>query len=249
MKGNKAKVISLVNLKGGVGKTTTAQNLGSGLTREGKRVLFIDLDIQMNLSFVLKASGEYLSIYEVLKGNSINKAIQETEQGELIRGDVRLSTLQEIPTDSLKKALEEVLSKYDYIIIDTPPRIDNLIMNALVCSDEVIIPCNTEIFSLQGILTEKELIETVKSKYNQRLKINGILITNYETRGALNKQFRESIEKQAERLGTKVYKTAIRKNIAIKKAQALRTNIFEYDSKSNGAEDYKNFIEEFKENE
>lgn len=249
MKGNKAKVISLVNLKGGVGKTTTAQNLGAELFREGKKVLFIDLDVQMNLSFVLKASGEYLSIYEVLRGADISKAIQKTEQGDLIRGDVRLSTLQEIPTDSLKNALKNVLNKYDYIIIDTPPRIDNLIINSLVCSEEVIIPCNTEVFSLQGILTEKELIENVKNKYNQNLKINGILITNYEQRGSLNRQFKENIEKQAARIGTKVFRTPIRKNIAIKKAQALRTSVFEYDSRSNGAEDYRKFVEEFKENE
>lgn len=249
MKGNKAKVISLVNLKGGVGKTTTAQNLGAELFREGKKVLFIDLDVQMNLSFVLRASGEYLSIYEVLKGEDINKAIQRTKQGDLIRGDVRLSTLQEIPTTSLKLAISKVLNEYEYIIIDTPPRIDNIILNSLVASNEVIIPCNTEVFSLQGIFTEKELIENVRGKDNHDLKINGILITNYEQRGALNKQFKESIESQAQRIGVKVYRTPIRKNIAIKKAQALRTNIFEYDSKSNGAEDYREFVEEFKENE
>lgn len=249
MKGYKTKVISLLNLKGGVGKTTTAQNLGVELFREGKKVLFIDLDVQMNLSFVLKASGEYLSIYEVLNGANINKAIQKTEQGEIIKGDIRLSTLQEIPTDSLKNAISKIAANYDFIIIDTPPRIDNLILNALVCSDEVIIPCNTEVFSLQGILTEKELIETVRNKYNKNLKISGILITNYEARGSLNKQFKESIEKQAERIGTRVYKTAIRKNIAIKKAQALRKSVSEYDSRSNGAEDYRNFVKEFIENE
>ncbi len=249
MKGNKAKVISIVNLKGGVGKTTTAQNLGAELFREGERVLFIDFDTQQNLSFVLKASGEYLSIYDVLKGADIKEAIQKTEQGDLIRGDVRLSMLQDISTDSLKIALSKVLSNYEYIIIDTPPRIDNSVINALVCSNEVVIPCNTEIFSFQGILTEYELIERVKKEYNKGLKINGILLTNYEQRGALNKQFKESIENQAQRIGVKVYKTQIRKNIAIKKAQALRTNVFEYDSKSNGSEDYKKFVEEFKENE
>ena len=167
----------------------------------------------------------------------------------MIRGDVRLSTLQEIPTTSLKLAISKVLNEYEYIIIDTPPRIDNIILNSLVASNEVIIPCNTEVFSLQGIFTEKELIENVRGKDNHDLKINGILITNYEQRGALNKQFKESIESQAQRIGVKVYRTPIRKNIAIKKAQALRTNIFEYDSKSNGAEDYREFVEEFKENE
>ena len=248
MKGNKAEIISLVNLKGGVGKTTTAQNLGAGLLKEGEKVLFIDLDTQQNLSYVLKASGKYLSIYDVLQGEDINKAIQKTEQGDLIRGDVRLSTLQNIPVDSLKVALDPVRSKYDYIVIDTSPRIDNLIMNALVSSEGVVLPCNTEIFSLQGILTENELIESIRNKFNPDLKIKGILITNYEQRGSLNKQLKEGIENQAERIGTKVFKTPIRKNIAIKKAQALKMNIFEYDPKSNGAEDYRNFVKEFKEN-
>lgn len=247
MKGNKAKIISLVNLKGGVGKTTTAQNLGSELFNQGERVLFIDLDIQKNLSFVLKASGEYSSIYEVLKGEDINKTIQKTEQGDLIQGDVRLTTLQDIPTDSLKKALDPVLNKYDYIIIDTPPRIDNLTINSLIASNEVIIPCNTDAFSLQGILTENDLIQNIRRNGNKDLKINGILITNYEQRGLLNKQLKEGIEQQAQRLGIRVYKTPIRKNIAIKKAQAMRKSVLEYDPKSNGSEDYKEFVKEFKE--
>jgi len=248
MKGNEAKIISSINLKGGVGKTTTIQNLGIGLQQEGKKVLFIDLDVQRNLSFVLGASGNTLSVYDVLSGADINEAIQTTEQGDLIRGDFKLSTLQGIPGDSLKKALSKLKKEYDYILIDTPPRTDNLTNNALIASNEVIIPCNTDVFSLQGLLTEIEVIEGMK-KYNQDLSVNGIVITHYEQRARINEQLRKSIESQAEKLGVKVYKTPIRKNIAIKKAQALRTNIFEYDSRSNGAEDYRNLVKEFLENE
>lgn len=248
MKGNKAKVISSINLKGGVGKTTTIQNLGIGLRQEGKEVLFIDLDTQMNLSFVLRASGNVLSIYDVLNGADINKAIQKTEQGDLIRGDFKLSTLQGIPGDTLKKALGKLSKEYDYILIDTPPRTDNLTTNALIGSNEVIIPCNTDVFSLQGLLTEAEIIESMK-RFNKDLSINGIVITQYEQRARINEQLRKSIEEQAEKIGTKVYKTPIRKNIAIKKAQALRSNIFEYDSRSNGAEDFRNLVKEFLENE
>lgn len=246
---NKAKIISSVNLKGGVGKTTTIQNLGAGLFWEGKKVLFIDLDVQQNLSFVLKASGEFQSIYEVLTGGPASEAIQSTLEGDLIRGDLRLAELQGIGRNALKEALKPVRAEYDYILIDTPPRIDNLIINALIASDEVIIPCNADIFSLQGILTEGELIADIKSKYNPDLSINGVLITSYENRGNLNKQLKENIERQAARIGAPVYKTPIRKNIAIRKAQALRTSVFLYDSKSTGAEDYREFIKEFKENE
>lgn len=248
MKGNKAQVISLVNLKGGVGKTTTAQNLGSELFKQGERVLFIDLDIQTNLSYVLKASGEYVSIYDVLKGEDINKAIQKTEQGDLIRGDFNLSQILVLEEGALKKAIDPVLNQYDYIIIDTPPRLDNFVINALVASNEVIMPCNTEVFTIQGLFSEIAIIDSIKNKYNQNLKINGILITNYEQRGLLNKQLKEGIEQQAQRLGIRVYKTPIRKNIAIKKAQAMRKSVLEYDPKSNGSEDYKNFVKEFKEN-
>ena len=249
MKGNKAKVISSVNLKGGVGKTTTIQNLGAALFWEGKKVLFIDLDLQQNLSFVLRASGEYRSIYEVLTGEPASEAIQSTLEGDLIRGDLRLTELQGIDSNALKEALQPILAKYDYILIDTPPRIDNLIINALIASDEVILPCNADIFSLQGILTEGELIADIKSKYNPELKINGVLITSYESRGALNQQLRENIERQAARIGAPVYKTPIRKNIAIRKAQAKQTSVFLYDPKSAGAEDYREFVKEFRENE
>lgn len=249
MKGNKAKIVSTVQQKGGVGKTSTIQNLGAELFKEGKRVLYIDLDEQCNLSFTLKGSGEYLSIYDVLRGEDINKAIQEIEQGDLIRGDVRLKTLQNISGNTLKDALSKIRKDYDYILLDTAPGVSDLTVNALICTDEVIIPCNAEVFSYQGLITEGDLIKEIRSNYNKNIHVNGVLITKYDRRVIMNRQFRELIEKQAERMGTKVYKTVIRQNSAISKAQVFQENIFEYDSKSNGAEDYREFIKEFKENE
>ena len=120
MKENKGRIISIANLKGGVGKTTTAQNLGAGLTRSGKKVLFIDMDIRQNLTFALNGSNDYRSIYDLLQGVEISTAIQKTSSGDLIRGDFGLSN-DDVSEDDFKAILKPLRSIYDYILIDTPP--------------------------------------------------------------------------------------------------------------------------------
>lgn len=249
MKGNKAKIVCAASEKGGVAKSTTIHVLGAALVKEGKKVLFIDLDTQRNLSFVMNASGEYMSIYDVLNGADINKAIQETGKGDLIKGDLRTSSLEDLPVNALKDALSKLKKEYDYIVIDTPPGVKRVPVNALMCADEVIVPCTPGIFSLQSLMTELDLIQDIQKKYNKNLNVNGVLVTMYNKRIVMHRQIREAIEDQAKKRGIKVYSTPIRINAAIGNAQGYRESVIEYDSRSNGAEDYSQFIKEYKENE
>lgn len=240
------KIIAISNLKGGVGKTSIVQNLGAELFNRGKRILYIDMDSQQNLSLILKGSGRYKSIYEVLTTQDTTGAIQSTSQGDLIRGEAAILTLKEVPGEALKKALEKIKTEYDYILIDTPPTYNAIINSSLIAADEILIPCETDLFSFQGIDTQKKIIDEVKKKLNKKLKIRGIIVNKYEGRSNHNKQILETIQKKAEEMGAKVY--TIRKNVAISKAQAFQQNIFEFDNKSNGAADYKTLVGEILEN-
>lgn len=242
MRKNKGRIIAIANLKGGVGKTTTAQNLGAGLTRSGKKVLFVDMDIRQNLTFALNGSNECRSIYDLLQGAEISAAIQKTASGDLIRGDFELSNY-DVSEDRFKAILEPLRSIYDYILIDTPPNNNTAVSAALAASDAVIIPAQTNIFSVQGLFNE---IETIKA---YECEIAGVLVTAYEKRGTFKKDFLEAIREECKAAGIKLYDTVIRKNVAIEKAQSENKSIFDYDSRSNGAKDYAEFVKEVLKNE
>lgn len=245
------EIITVINQKGGVGKSTTAQNIGAGIKQlHKKRVLFIDLDAQGNLSYSLGANPNSLSAIDVLLGNcEIKEAIQETPQGDLIRSNTDLSNIETYLKNTgkeykLKEALETVLSDYDYIIIDTPPSLGLLSVNALTASTGVIIPSQADIFSLQGIGQLAKTIEAVKKYCNPTLFIKGIVLTRYSARSVLSRDIAEMLETTAKQLQTKLYKTTIREGIAIKESQINVMSIFEYAPKSNPAIDYKHLIRE-----
>lgn len=245
------EIITVINQKGGVGKSTTAQNIGAGLHQlHKKRVLFIDLDAQGNLSYSLGANQEAYSAIDVLMDNcEIEKAIQKTPQGDLIRSNADLSNIETLLKNTgkeykLKEVLEPVLNNYDYIIIDTPPSLGLLSVNALTASTGVIIPSQADIFSLQGIGQLTKTIEAVKKYCNPNLKIKGIVLTRYSSRSVLSRDIAEMLEATAKQLNTKLYKTNIREGIAIKESQINLTSIFSYAPKSNPAIDYKNLIKE-----
>lgn len=244
------EIITVCSRKGGAGKTATAQALGAGLVKEGYSVLYIDLDSQQNLSYALGADMEARNIMSVLLGKcKATDAIQTTEQGaDIIPASEILSSADMALNDTgkeykLKEALEGL--KYDYCIIDTPAALGTLTINALTASKSCVIPIQAEAFSLQGLQLVYGTISNVKKYCNPRLKIKGILITRYSGRAILSRDMRENIEDEARRMKTKVFDTAIRENIAIKEAQALQTDIFSYAPKSNGAQDYQQFVQEF----
>lgn len=245
------ELIALINQKGGVAKSTTAHALGCGLMTRGKSVLFIDMDAQGNLTNTLCADETGLTTYDLLtKQATAAEAIQHLEQGDAIASSKLLSGVDAVLTMvgkefRLKEALAPVLESYDYIIIDTPPALGILTVNALTACTGVIIPSQADVYSLQGISQLYTTIETVKQYCNQNLKVKGILLTRYSSRAILSRDIADILDQTAAKLETKLFSATIREAIAIKEAQANRTDIFSYAPKSNACMDYNAFIDEF----
>ena len=243
------KIITVTNQKGGVGKTTTASSLFAGLSMMGKKVLAIDLDPQCNLSYCYKADTSKPSIKEVFKGEiKLSEAIQPTSTGDFIQSDKSLNNImQELnaidQVYKLSKVLKEVSNKYDYVIIDTPPALSPLTINALVASTSVIIPVQADSFSMQGAEALAETIQGIRD-VNKDLEISGVLLVRYKGRAGLAQHMNEQFIKFANMFDTKVFETKIRDAIAVQESQLARQSIFEYNPKSNVALDYANFIKE-----
>lgn len=244
-------IIAITNQKGGVGKTTTTQSMAAILTDKGFKVLCVDLDPQANLSFSVGANNEGYTIYEVLKNEvPIEKVIQNSDTSDIIPSNILLSGAELEFTKTgreyiLRESLGSLKDKYDYIIIDTPPALGILTINAFAASDKLIIPMGADIFSLQGIVQLNNTINEVKKYCNNSLIVEGILLTKYNTRTILSKEMLETIIQAASQLGTKVFSRYIRSSVSIQEAQTEQANIFNYSPKSNAQEDYRMFIEEF----
>ena len=247
------KTVAIANRKGGVGKTATAHALGAGLLRRGRRVLFIDLDSQCNLTDALGVDVKTVeaSSLDVLEGSSeASEAIIQTEGGDLLPATPQLATADKVIDGvgkeyRLRDALQPIARRYDYIIIDTPPALGVLTINALTASNKVIIPAQADLYSLTGIEQLYGTIGAVQHFTNKKLKIDGILVTRYVGRSIISKDMRSNLEDVAKIIETKVYKTSIRECIAVKEAQATHKDIFSYSLKSNASKDYEAFIEEF----
>lgn len=245
------EVVAIVNRKGGVGKTATAQALGAGLARKKKKVLYIDLDSQTNLSYGLGADPEGLNSMDVLTGEATAaEAIQHTPQGDVIAGSEALAGADAAIDGTgkeyrLKEAIDGL--QYDYIIIDTPAQLGTLTVNALTAANSVVIPVQAEVYSLQGIGQLSKTIEAVKKYCNRDLYIRGILITRYNGRAVISKDMQSNLKDAAEQLKTKLYSTPIRECVSIKEAQAIQQDIYTYAPRSNAAKDYEAFIKEFTE--
>ena len=242
--------IAISNQKGGVGKSTTASALGAGLFQRGYKVLYVDLDAQGNLSYSMGASNKALSSLEVLTGTATAKeAIIQTPQGDLIPASTALASADALITETgkeyrLKEALEPVRGEYDFIILDTPPALGILTVNALTACNSVIVPVQADIYSLQGIGQLSQTIAIVKKYCNPALTIKGILATRYKGRAILTKDMTDLLEDTASQLHTKLYKTHIRDTVAIPEAQASQLDIFTYSPRSNATADYTAFIDE-----
>lgn len=243
-------IYSISNQKGGVGKSTTANALGAGLTKKGFKVLYVDLDAQCNLSHSMKANNRAVTSLEVLTGTATAaEAIVETLQGDIIPASPALASADSILTDTgkeyrLKEALAPINDKYDYCILDTPPALGTLTVNALTACNGVIIPTQADIYSLQGIGQLARTIQTVKKYCNSDLVIMGMAITRYNSRSVLTRDMTELLEDTAIQLHTTVYTAKIRECIALKEAQAQQQDIFTYNPNSNAAKDYEGLLNE-----
>lgn len=245
-----AMIFTVNNQKGGVGKTTTSHALGAGFAARGKRVLLIDADPQANLSLSVGADISDGTIYDVLQGKaSVADVIQRIGDLDVIPSNILLSGADLEFTNTgreflMREALEPVADQYDYVVIDTPPSLGILTVNALTVSNKVIIPMTADIFALQGMDQLGNTIQQVRKWTNPNLKIAGILLTKHSNRTILGRDLAEAIEVIAQNMGTKVFDTKIREGIAMREAQTQRSDIFAYAPNSNPGVDYALLIDE-----
>jgi chromosome partitioning protein len=239
-----AKIISIANQKGGVGKTTTSINVSSLIAAAEKKTLLIDIDPQANSSSGLGVSNQNPSSYEVLIGaKEMKEVIAETfmpfmdllpSNINLVGAEIEMIDFPERET-ILKKALNEVQNNYDFIIIDCPPSLGLLTLNALTASDSVLIPVQCEYFALEGLGQLLNTINIVKQHYNRNLSIEGVLLTMFDSRLRLSQQVADEVRKY---FGDKVFKTVIHRNVRISEAPSFGKPIILYDAVSTGSKNY-----------
>lgn len=246
-----AIVISLTNQKGGVGKTTTACSLCGVFAYFKKKVLAIDLDPQGNLTFSLGAKDDGLTVHDVLTDKCMaSEAVQKTKNNcDVIASNILLSgTELELTSVGrefiLKEKLSGILDNYDYIVIDTPPALSILTINAYIASNDLIIPMIPEILSLQGITQLRDTIKAVKKYYNKDLKIRGILLNKYNPRFLLTREVEELAGMVAGQLETQIINTKITAGITAAEAPAHQETIITYSPKAKVSEDYFKLAEE-----
>lgn len=252
------KIISIINQKGGVGKTTTVINLAAGLSQLNKKILVIDLDPQGNATTGLGLSNtddSEFTIYGVLNGSKkISETIKKTnfENLDLISSNVDLSGLEVetagdekrafILKDKLLKYIDENSIKYDYVLIDCPPSLSLLTVMALVSSQSLLVPLQTEFFALEGLTQLMKTIERVRVNLNTKLNIQGILLTMYDKRNKLSSE----VEKEArDFFKEKVYKTVIPRNVRLSEAPSHGVPVLIYDKNCPGSKSYFSFTDEF----
>lgn len=245
------KIYTIANQKGGVGKTTTAHTIGAGLHRRGFRVLAVDADPQCSLSFLSGIREAEADLADILKGAAPSlQAIIPTAAGyDLIPGSSELSQADITFTQPgreymLKEALEPLREKYDYCIIDTPPALGVLSINALTAAQAVIVPMEAGALSMQGLSQLYKTIETVQKYCNHDLQIAGLLLTRYNTRTRLNRKAKEDLEGVADFLKTHIFESSIREATAIKEAQYMQTDIFTDYPREKVTADYEALIDE-----
>lgn len=249
------KIISVANQKGGVGKTTTSVNLSTILAKRGKKVLMIDADPQGNASSGVGLDKEVdLSVYDVL--------ISDTEMQETVN-KTNIKNLDICPSNinlagaevelvsvmsreyRLKEKLDEIKNNYDYIIIDCPPSLGLITLNAFTASDSVLIPVQCEYYALEGLGQLINTINLVKKHLNKNIEIEGALLTMYDVRTNLSNQVVKEVKKY---FNDKVYKNVIPRNVKLSEAPSYGMPISIYDPKSKGAKSYDKFVKEFLKN-
>lgn len=246
-----ARIIAITNQKGGVGKTTTTFNLGVGLARMGYRVLFVDLDPQCSLSYIMNAGEGFDTALELLLGQAVvDAAIQKTPEGDLIAASPSLSGMDIVLNQAgkeyrLREALAPVQNRYDFIMVDSPPTLGILTVNILAAANQVIIPALADIFSLQGVGQLYATIEAVRTYCNPGLSISGILIVRNIERFILNRAMRDMLQETATQLGTRVFSATVREAVSLRESQANRQSIFRYAPRSKQASDYEAVVKEF----
>lgn len=245
-----AQIIALANQKGGVGKTTTSVNLGAALAQAGQRVLLVDIDAQGNAtsgSGIDKSELERDSYDVIVDGAPLHEVIVPTDNYDLVPATIQLSGAEIELVDKkereyrLKAALATVADDYDFILIDNPPALGLLTVNAFTAADAILIPVQTEFYALEGLGQLLNTIELVRQQFNPDLDIAGILLTMYDGRTNLAKQVAEEVRNY---FGDKVYETVIPRTVRLSEAPSYGQAIIDFDPRSVGAQVYTELAQE-----
>ena len=239
------QVITVTNQKGGVGKTTTVSALVCGLKQRGARVLGVDLDPQGNLGFTLGLDiGECKTVYDVLTGACpIERAISHTEYGDILASDIMLSTAEVEFTAPRREFMLSQKPNYDFIIIDTPPALNILTINAYVASTGLVVPMEAEVLSLVGVSQIQDTIETVRKSFNPDLKVLGILLNKYDRRLTLSREILDLAESVAEQLDSQVFRTKVRRSVSVAMAPAHGQSVLTYQPGSKASADLRKIVD------
>ncbi|MBJ6119688.1 ParA family protein [Pontibacter sp. BT310] len=240
--------VAVINQKGGTGKTTTTINLGSALSKLGKRVLLLDLDPQGNLSYSLAVTEPKATLADAFLGNATLQDVLIEKDGlwiapgsnELV--DVEISLVSQPEREKFLQSMLKDLKGFDYILIDCPPSLSVLTLNALTASTEVLIPLQMEVLTLQGLDQILNTVEKVKKAFNSKLKIKGIVVVMFDMRRKLSQEVLDYLQQNIKEY---IFKQNIRLNVKLAEAPSFGRSIIDYDATSNGAKDYMALADEF----